>query len=44
MPTSIIMSILYMNGDDAGNTVEKNFTVFSLIQMHYLLSARACGQ
>jgi len=30
-------------GDGAGNTVEENSSVLSLIQMHWL-SARACGQ
>jgi len=32
------------NGDGARNAVEENSSVFSLIQMRYLPSARACGQ
>ena len=31
-------------GDSVGNTVEENSSVFSLIWMHWLPSARACGQ
>jgi len=33
-----------MYGDSADNTVDENSSVFSLIRMHWLLSARACGQ
>jgi len=32
----------YRNG--AGNNTEENSSVFSLIQIRQLLSARACGQ
>ena len=31
-------------GDSVDNTAEKNSSVFSLIRMHWLPSARACGQ
>jgi len=31
-------------GDSVDNTVEANSSIFSLIQMHWLLSARACWQ
>ena len=30
--------------DSVDNTVEENSSVFSLIQMHWLPSATACGQ
>ena len=31
-------------GDSVDNTVEENSSIFSLIRMRWLLSARACGQ
>jgi len=31
-------------GDGVDNTVEENSSIFSLIRMHRLPSARACGQ
>jgi len=31
-------------GDSADNTGEENSSVFSVIRMRWLLSARACGQ
>jgi len=30
--------------DSVDNTVEENSSIFSLIQMHWMPSARACGQ
>ena len=36
--------LLWSYGDSVDNTVEQNSTIFSLMQMHWLPSARACGQ
>jgi len=33
-----------MYGDSVNNTVEQNYSIFSLIWMRWLPSARACGQ
>ena len=42
----ICVKIRYRDGsvDSVDNTVEENSSVFSLIQMHWLPSARACEQ
>jgi len=34
----------YENSVDRPNTVEENFSIFCLIQLHWLPSTRACGQ
>jgi len=38
----LVLNLRYR--DSVDNTVEDNSSVFSLIQMHWLLSARACRQ
>ena len=39
-----VMPMLVLYRDSVDNTVEENSSVFSLIQMCWLPSARACGQ
>ena len=40
-PSFSLVQLRYRDGVD--NTVEENYSTFSLIQMHWLLSARECG-
>ena len=42
--TLVAFSRLQTYGDSVGNAVEENSSIFSIIQMHWLPSARACGQ
>jgi len=44
LSTKFFVQVTQRYGDGVGNTTEENSSVFSLIQMHYLLSARACRQ
>jgi len=39
-----VLDIMRGYGDSADNTVEENSSIFSLIRMRWLPSARACGQ
>ena len=43
-PSFFLYSIFFRYRDSVVNTVEENSSVLSLIQMHWLLPACACGQ